>query len=219
MPNFIIPSNCCRFVQRSFLSSVGPHTTRTSTFTSDNDVNCLWSSRNNCTSQAVLSASRRDRRIGVFLQTPANSDPSPSPSPPGETLIQHLKQNRKTCLSVWELSRLSLPSATRLYMQPCCCPGAGAQEQGTFSNSLTPAAVWETAGLFWLAQGERLMLPRLGKAVQTCTPKERFSARPGLCHPDRTAPGKFAAFQKQKSGGLFLPRLLFSCNLIVFYFC
>lgn len=62
------------------------------------------------------------------------------------------------------------------------------------------------------------MLPRLGKAVQTCTPKECFSARPGLCHPDRAVSGEFAAFQKQKSGGLFLPRL-FSCNLIVFYFC
>lgn len=108
------------------LSLVGRATrTRTSTFTSDNDVNRLWSGRNSRPSQAVLSASLRDRPSGVFLQTPANRDPSPSASPPGETLIQHLKQNRKTCLSVWELSRLSLPSATRLYMQPCCCPGAG----------------------------------------------------------------------------------------------
>lgn len=73
-----------------------------------------------------------------------------------------------------------------------------------FGNSLTLAAVSETAGL-WLAQGEQLMLPRLGKAVQTCTPKEHFSARPGLCHPDRPISGKFAAFQKQKPGDLLLP--------------
>lgn len=119
----------------------------------------------------------------------------PPASPPGETLIQHLKQNHKTCLSVWELSCLSLPSTTRLYMQLCCCPGAGAQEQGTFSNSLTLVAVWETAGL-WLAQGERLMLPRLGKAAQTCTPKESFSARPGFCHPDRTALGGVCCFSE-----------------------
>lgn len=94
-------------------------------FTSDNDVNRLWSGRNSRTSQAELPASLRDRRIGVFLQTPANHDPAPSASPPGETLIQHLKQNHKTYLSVWELPRLSLPSTTRLYMQLCCCPGAG----------------------------------------------------------------------------------------------
>lgn len=37
-----------------------------------------------------------------------------------------LNKTAKTCLAVWELSRLPLPSTTRLYMQPCCCPGAGA---------------------------------------------------------------------------------------------
>lgn len=53
------------------------------------------------------------------------------------------------------------------------------------------------------------MLPRLGKTAQTCTPREHFSAHPGLCHPDGTVLGDFAAFQKQKFGVLFLPRLFF----------
>lgn len=96
-------------------------------------------------------------------------------------------------------------------------PRGRRQEQGTFSNSLALATVWETAGLR-LAQGAQLLLPRLGKAVWTCTPKERFSAGPGLCHPDTTALGELEAFQKQKSGGLLQPRLFFSCNLILFYF-
>lgn len=80
------------------------------------------------------------------------------------------------------------------------------------------AALWEALGL-WLAQGVQLLLPRLGKAVWTCTPMEHFSACPGLCHPATTAWGEFEAFQKQKFGDLLQPRIFFfSCNLILFYF-
>lgn len=93
------------------LSLVGRATrTRTSTFTSDNDVNRLWSGSNSRSSQAVPSASPRDRPSGVFLQTPANRDPSPSASPPGETLIQHLKTKPQNLLvslgALWSLSSL-----------------------------------------------------------------------------------------------------------------
>lgn len=168
------------------------------------------------TSQAGLCASLWDRPAPVLLQAPANHEPSPSAPPPGETLIQHLKQNRRTCSSVWELSRLSLPSTTRLYLQRAAAQGCR-QEQGSFSNSLTLAALGEAAGL-WLVQGVQLLLLRLGKAVWTCTPKEHLPAHPGLCYPDTTALGEFEAFQKQKSGDLFQPRLFSSCNLILSYF-
>lgn len=93
--------------------------------------------------------------------------------PRGETLIQHLKQNRKTCLSVWELSCLSLPSTTRLYLQPCCCPGAGGRSR-VRSVTASRWLLFEKLLGFGLLRERSCCSPGLAKLSGLVLPRSAF---------------------------------------------
>lgn len=142
----------------------------------------------------------------MLLQAPANHEPSPSAPPPGETLIQHLKQNRRTCLSVWELSRLSLPSTTRLYLQPCCCPGAGGWSRVHSVTAHTGCCLRNCRAL--PCSGSAVVAPQ---AWQSCLDLYSQGALffQHVLGSVTAALGEFEAFHKQKSGDLLQPRLFF----------
>lgn len=158
------------------------------------------------TSQAGLCARPWDRPAPVLLQAPANHEPSPSAPPPGETLIQHLKQNCRTCLSVWELSRLSLPSTTRLYLQPCCCPGAG----GCSRVRSVTASLWL---LF-----EKLLGSALLRELSGCSPG--LTKLSGLALPRSTFQHVLGSVTQTQLhwGSLKLFRSLVICSSPGFFF-
>lgn len=142
----------------------------------------------------------------MLRQAPANHEPSPSAPPPGETLIQHLKQNRRTCLSVWELSRLSLPSTTRLYLQPCCCPGAG----GCSRVRSVTASLWL---LF-----EKLLGSALLRELSGCSPG--LTKLSGLALPRSTFQHVLGSVTQTQLhwGSLKLFRSLVICSSPGFFF-
>lgn len=169
MLNFIISSNCCRFVQRSFLLLVGPHEQEparsrlTMTLTAFGAAETAAPAK-----QCCLPASEIGQAEYSCRHLPTAIHPL---LPPLQVKLWFSILN-KTAKPACQ-SGSSLVSLFPLPQDSTCSPAA-AQEQGTFSNSLTPAAVWETAGL-WLARESGWCSPGLAKLSRLALQRALFS--------------------------------------------
>lgn len=99
----------------------------------------------------------------------------------------------------------------------CSCAAAQGLEHSSRVRSVTawhPLLFGKLLG-FGLCRESGWCSPRSAKAAWTCTPQERFPARPGLCHPHRTMPGSLLLCSGRTLAVCSYPGF-FECSFVLF---